>query len=156
MIEVDVPGFGELRLAHLVCDYNGTLAQDGALLAGVAHALREIARDLEVHVVTADTFGCAADELVGLPLRLTVLHAEEQASAKLAHVIRLGAERVVAVGNGRNDAQMLEAARLGIALVQGEGAAVSAVVSADIVVGGIIDALTLLREPRRLLATLRS
>ena len=35
MIEIDVPGFGALRLEHLVLDYNGTLACDGMLLEGV-------------------------------------------------------------------------------------------------------------------------
>jgi hypothetical protein len=32
---VAIPGSGELRLAELVCDDNGTLARDGRLLAGV-------------------------------------------------------------------------------------------------------------------------
>ena len=31
MIEIDIPGWGELRLHFLVTDYNGTLACDGIL-----------------------------------------------------------------------------------------------------------------------------
>ncbi len=31
MIEIDIPGCGELRLRFLVADYNGTLACDGIL-----------------------------------------------------------------------------------------------------------------------------
>ena len=60
MLSIAIPGFGELRLADLVCDYNGTLAHDGRLLPGVAAALAALAADLRVHVVTADTHGGAA------------------------------------------------------------------------------------------------
>lgn len=156
MIAADVPGFGELRLEHVVCDYNGTLAVDGRLLPGVAAALRELAADVRVHVVTADTFGAAAAELAGLPVELTVLAAPAQAEAKLAYVERLGAAGVAALGNGRNDARMLAAARLGIALLQAEGCAATALAAADVVAPGILDALALLRSRQRLVAALRS
>jgi soluble P-type ATPase len=63
---------------------------------------------------------------------------------------------VVAIGNGRNDRRMLEAAALGIALIQREGAAVAALTSADVAATGILDALELLQMPKRLVATLRS
>jgi soluble P-type ATPase len=62
---------------------------------------------------------------------------------------------VVAIGNGRNDRKMLEAA-LGIALVQVEGGAVATLVSADVLALNILDALDLLRNPKRLVATLRA
>ena len=39
MIKIDIPDFGRLRLAHLVLDYNGTLAFDGHLLSEVADLL---------------------------------------------------------------------------------------------------------------------
>ncbi len=156
MIEVVIPGFGELRLEHVVCDFNGTLAFDGLLLPGVDQALRVLALDVRLHVVTADTFGRAAAELTGLPVELTVLPTGDQTAAKLEYVTRLGAASVVALGNGRNDAGMLKAARLGIALLQSEGAAAEALAAADIVAASVLDALALLRERRRLIATLRS
>lgn len=34
MIEIDIPGFGPVRLAHPVSDFTGTLSCDGILLAG--------------------------------------------------------------------------------------------------------------------------
>ena len=156
MIEVVIPGFGELRLEHVVCDYNGTLALDGLVLPGVDQALRLLASDLRIHVVTADTFGQATARLADLPVELTILVAESQTAAKLEYVTKLGGESVAALGNGRNDAGMLKAARLGIALVQGEGAAAETLAAADIVAVSVLDALALLGEPRRLIATLRS
>ena len=44
MIAVDIPGLRELSLEHLVLDYNGTLAEDGNLLPGVAAALKALAQ----------------------------------------------------------------------------------------------------------------
>lgn len=155
MIEIEIPGGDALRLRHLVLDYNGTLAVDGALLAGVAERLRALAGGLEIHVVTADTFGRAREGLAGLPARLSILPPGGQDAAKERFVEELGPEGVAAVGNGRNDARMLARAALGIAVVLGEGAAAEALAAADVVAAGIPSALDLLLHPRRLTATLR-
>jgi len=156
MIALRIPGFADSVLDHLVLDYNGTLAADGSLVPGVRPSLAALAGSLRIHVVTADTFGSAARELDGLGLELTVLPEGDQANAKLRYVRQLGAQRVVAVGNGRNDRLMLKAAALSIAVVQREGAAAEAIAAADVVAPGIVDALGLLLHPRRLVATLRS
>jgi len=68
----------------------------------------------------------------------------------------LGADAVAAVGNGRNDRRMLQAAGLGIAVVQREGCAVETLMGADVAAPDILSALELLLEPLRLTATLRS
>jgi soluble P-type ATPase len=156
MISVAIPGFGSLDLRYLVCDYNGTLAVDGLLLPGVAEAMAELAGAVDIHVITADTFGLARAQLAGLPAALTIIPVENQAEAKLAFVENLGPGNVVAVGNGRNDRKMLEAAALGIALIQPEGAAAVSIAAADVVCTSIRDAFALLLQPKRLTATLRS
>jgi soluble P-type ATPase len=156
MIDLEIPGRGALQLEHLVLDYNGTLAVDGALLDGVAERLQALSHRLQIHVVTADTFGAAAEQLEGLPCQLTTLPPGAQDQAKLQHVRSLGPERCVCVGNGFNDALMLEAAALGICVMLGEGAAAASVQSADVVCTSITAALDLLEQPLRLTATLRS
>lgn len=156
MIKINIPGFRNLELAHLVLDFNGTLAIDGVLLPGVGEALRVLSLDLEIHVITADTFGLAASQLDRLPVKLTVTPAESQAEAKSEFVSQLGSDRVVAIGNGRNDREMLKAAALGIALIQTEGASAETLANADVVSSVILDALALLRNPKRIIATLRS
>ena len=156
MIAVGIPGFGSLELEHLVLDYNGTLAVDGRLLPGVREALAALAEALAIHVITADTFGLAGVELAGLPVNLAIVPEADQAEAKLAYIERLGADGVFAVGNGRNDRKMLAAAAIGVALVQREGAAGAAIAEADVVAASVLDALELLRQPKRLVATLRS
>lgn len=156
MISITIPGFADLQLKYLVSDYNGTLAVDGILLPGLRELIPQIARDLQIHVITADTFGCAAKELQDFPIQLTITSPDSQAQAKRAFVARLGEQYVVAVGNGRNDRLMLKTAALGIAVIQQEGSAMETIREADVVAGNILDALELLRQPKRLVATLRS
>lgn len=67
----------------------------------------------------------------------------------------MGAERCAAIGNGANDAAMLEAARLGLAVVGQEGASAATLRAADVVCVSILDALDLLARPDALAATLR-
>lgn len=155
MIEILVPGGGALRLEYLVADFNGTLAVDATLLPGVDEALRRLAGRLAIHVVTADTHGRAREALAGLPLELFVLPPGPGAPAKRYHVERLGAHRCAAIGNGRNDCELLSVAALGIAVMQAEGAAAQTLAAADIVVPDIGAALDLLLHPARLASTLR-
>ena len=156
MLDLTIPGFGRLELTDAVCDYNGTLAADGLLIDGVHERIRRLSLDLRLHVVTADTFGGAAAQLQQLPCALVILDPGSQAEAKRDFVQSVGAANVVAIGNGRNDWMMLDAAALGIAVCGAEGAAAEALQASDIVVGRIVDALDLLLHPKRLVATLRA
>jgi len=156
MIEIDVPGYKHLRLGHLVLDYNGTLACDGELIPGVEDTLTRLAEEMEVHVLTADTFGVVRERLTRVPCALTVLPRESQDQGKLAYVRKLGVENTACIGNGRNDRLMLLEAALGIAVILGEGAARETLVAADIVCTDILAALDLFRNRLRMTATLRS
>jgi soluble P-type ATPase len=155
MIEVAIPGSRKLRLEHLVLDFNGTLACDGALLPGVAERLVQLTQCLGLHVVTADTFGNVESVMQGFPATVRILPQVGQNHAKMAYVSQLGRVAVVAIGNGRNDRLMLQAAGLGIAVVGPEAAAVDAIRAADIVATSIHSALDLLLNPLRLVATMR-
>jgi len=153
VISISIPGFRELHLRYLVLDYNGTLAVDGILLPGVGALLTELSNQIEIHVITGDTFGLATAQLAQLPVKLRIIPVESQPETKLAFLESLGAENVVAIGNGRNDRKMLKAAAVGI---QQEGASAETIASADVVSANILDALELLTHPKRLIATLRS
>lgn len=156
MIDIDIPGFKHLKIHHLVLDYNGTLAIDGLLLDGVARRLRTFSQKIQVHIITADTFGLVKAQIEDLPVKVTILPSEGLIEAKRDYVFKLGLESVVAIGNGRNDSAMLKDAALGIAVVQREGAAVETLLSADLVVSHILDALDFLNQPNRLVASLRA
>jgi soluble P-type ATPase len=153
ILAVDIPGRGRLELAHLVLDVNGTLTDRGMLIAGVAERLERVAAQLDVHLLSADTFGRldgVARELGAAP---TVVSTGED---KARFVAELGPERCAAIGNGANDEAMLAAAGLGIAVIGAEGAAAAAVRAADVICGSILDAFDLLLDEKALVATLRT
>ncbi|HXF97501.1 MAG TPA: HAD family hydrolase [Gaiellaceae bacterium] len=152
-IRVELPGAGALALEHLVLDLNGTLTDRGRLLDGVAARLAELARRLDVHLLSSDTFGTLGAVADALGVEAT---AAATGADKVRVLERLGAERCAAIGNGANDAGMLAAAALGIAVVGPEGAAGSALRAADVVCRSILEALDLLRDERALVATLRA
>ncbi|MGH8273805.1 MAG: HAD hydrolase family protein [Gammaproteobacteria bacterium] len=155
-LRIAIPGRAELTLTDLVLDFNGTLAADGSMLAGVPQRLARLADILRIHVVTGDTYGSAAVALAVEPVHLIVLEAHEQALAKRDYVQRLGPAGTVAIGNGRNDCEMLRAAALGIAVFGAEGTCAALLAAADVLVPDALTALDLLLQPRRLVATLRS
>ena len=155
MIELDIPGRGVLRLQHLVTDVNGTLAVDGRLIDGVAASLLGLRDRLQIHLLTADTHGRqeALDRQLGL--QAVRIQAGGESLAKSAYVRDLGADQVVALGQGANDVAMLHDAALGICILGPEGTAVEALMAADVVAPSVRDALDLLYQPLRLVATLR-
>ncbi len=155
-MEVIIPGYTPLRLGHLALDFNGTLALDGRLIHGARERLAALSELLEIHVLTADTFGAVESELQGTGCSLVVIPRNREAESKFQYIQKLGPETTAAVGNGRNDRLMLEAAAVGIAVIQTEGASVQAIQSADVVTTSILDALDLFLYPLRLTATLRS
>ncbi len=155
MIEIDIPNFGRLRLAHLVLDYNGTLAFDGRLIGGVADQLELLAEHLRIHIITADTFGSVHQAFAGSAYTIHVLPPGSEEKNKVEYVRQLGSISTACIGNGRNDRLMLAEAGLGIAVLQQEGAALQALLAADIVIPNIVDALDLFLHPRRIIATLR-
>jgi P-type E1-E2 ATPase len=155
MIELSIPSCGDLVLEHLVMDVNGTLAVDGILLDGVAKRIGALRNRLTVHLLTADTHGKQAviDQL--LNLQAVRIRAGDEAGQKAAYVRQLGEERVVAIGQGANDAQMLKTAALGICVMSVEGLAVETLNCADLLMPDILSALDLFDKPLRLIASLR-
>ncbi|MBU4263882.1 MAG: ATPase P [Proteobacteria bacterium] len=156
MIDISVPGFGELHFSHLVLDFNGTLAGDGLLIDGVEKRLARLAAQLRIHIVTADTFGSVQQMFADTPYTVFILPAGEEEKSKASYVQELGVQSCVCIGNGRNDRLMLKESALGIAVQQQEGLALEALLAADLITTSIIDALDLLIHPLRLTASLRN
>lgn len=155
MIELTVPGRGPLRIEHLVTDVNGTLAVDGVLIEGLTKRIASLRDRLEIHMLTADTHGRQSTIDEQLNLKATRVQPGNEAGKKAEFVRELGAETVVAIGQGANDAEMLKTAAFGICVMSQEGVAVETLLSADIVVPDIFSALDLLDKPLRIIASLR-
>ena len=155
MIELKIPGWGNLKIEHLVSDVNGTLAVDGILPDGLPRALNGLRDRLSIHLLTADTHG--RQERIDFQLGLTATRIKpgDEAQQKAEYVRQLGAERVMAIGQGANDAEMLKAAGLGVCVLSVEGTALATLLAADLVVPDIFSALELIEKPLRIVASLR-
>lgn len=155
VIELSIPGRGTLQLQHLVTDVNGTLAVDGQLIDGVARQIDLLKDRLTIHLLTADTHGKQA--AIDRQLNLTAVRIQpgNEATQKADYVRGLGAETVVALGQGANDAAMLHEAALGICVMSQEGVAVETLLCADLLMPDIATALELLDRPVRIVASLR-
>jgi P-type E1-E2 ATPase len=148
-----IPGAGRLSARHLVLDFNGTLAEAGVLGAPVARRLSRLARQFEVTVLTADTFGTVTGSLRSVPVAVSTIRTGRD---KEAFVRSRSRDGVVAIGNGANDMRMLKAATLGVAVLGPEGMDPRLIAYARVLVRRIEDALDLPLDPRRIVATLRT
>jgi len=156
MIKIDIPGFKQIDAEHLVLDFNGTLAIDGLFIEGVIGKLVQISENLKVHVLTADTFHTVQNELRDLPIIIKILETAEQDNQKLHYIKNLGSDNVIAIGNGKNDILMLKESALSIGVIQAEGVYSQILNDTQVICTNINDALSLLINPKRLLATLRN
>ena len=155
MIRLNIPGIGEINLEHVVFDVNGTLAVDGILLPGIPDLFQELKKHLNIHLLTADTHGKQLEIDQQLNLEAVRIQAGDEKGQKLEYIHRLGAKKTAAVGQGANDALMLEAAQIGICVISAEGTALPTLLKADLVVPDIKSALEILQNPTRLKASLR-
>ncbi len=156
-MRIESGGRDPLEIQNLLVDFNGTLAQGGRIGEEARALVEKLAGMVKVCVASADTRGNAAAECAGLPVELLELPAGmPQDRAKLQLLEKLGAGSTIALGNGRNDTLMLARAALGVCVLGSEGAHKMAIGAAEVVVSSIEDALKLVAQPLRLIATLRN
>jgi soluble P-type ATPase len=157
-IVIDIPGFGKRHIRIVVSDYTGTHSFAGAIKPDVKGKLLELVPLVDLHIVTADSFGTAESELAGIAIP-NKLRTNRHDTEKADYVSRFDLQYVAAFGNGNNDRLMLRAVKegggLAIAVDNGEGCALDAMRNADLFVVGAANAIDLLLDPLRLKATLR-
>lgn len=157
MLAYNIPGYNEnLTIHHLVLDFNGTIAIDGKLIAGVKELLIALSHHLTLHVITADTFGTVENEVKDIPINVVFISREDQGAQKERYVQSLNEKTVISIGNGVNDGKMLQVSAIGVIVMQAEGCSPKSLMTADILCPDIIYALQLLNNPLRLVATLRN
>ena len=150
-----IANYKEIDIQHIVCDYNGTIAKDGIVVAEVKELFTKLNESYRVHVITADTFGSVHKQLDGYGVEVVVLSSDDHTKEKEDFIISLGADSCLSVGNGNNDSSMLKTSAIGISLLGDEGCSRDTLFASDIVCKSISEALMLILHPKRLIATLR-
>ena len=156
MINLEIPGFGDLNIRHAVFDYNGTLAKDGYPVENVIKKLLHLNDFVKIHILTADTFGRVKKEFDQFSFNIQIITSGNESAQKKKFIDNLGSASVVCFGNGNNDVEMLKSSALGIGVIGGEGISSKVMQNADIIVNNILDGIDLLLDPLRLKATLRN
>ncbi|MHA1646538.1 MAG: HAD family hydrolase [Promethearchaeota archaeon] len=155
-IKLSIEDFGEFTLKYLVMDLNGTIATNGRLDPEIKPLIELLKPDLDIYILSSDTFGTGSEVANELGVKLHILKNKISGSKEKADFVgELGKDHVVAFGNGRNDRDMLKAARVGIAIMGNEGMARDALLNADLIVTSPTEALSLLLNPQTMRATLR-
>ena len=146
----------------ILLDLNGTIATDGKIKEGVKERLAILKEKAEIYILSADTFGTLNDTAKSLNVKGMKVDREKYGSEKIAKLKILEElktlnpnKKIIAIGNGNNDELLLKNADLGICVIGDEGAWSKTILSSDIVVKDINDALDLLLNENRLKATIR-
>ncbi len=155
MLSVQIPGREVLHLSHLILDYNGTIALDGEVIEAIRPRLELLAQDLQIYVVTADTYGTAAQKCRDLPLQVLTFPTTQVGEIKALEAGKLEGG-VVCIGNGFNDIPISDVCQLSVCVIGREGCSGALLQHCDVVVTSIEDALDLLLKSHRLRATLRT
>jgi soluble P-type ATPase len=152
--KIDIPGWGSLEIKNLVLDLNGTITESGEFIPGVMERVEKFHEaGLKIYVLSGDTRGTIRVAFEDIPAVEAVI--TKTAEDKRDFVESIGPLSTVCVGNGNIDVEMFKIARLSICTIQAEGATTPAIVNADIVVTHIDQALEILLDDEKLVATLR-
>ncbi len=149
----NIPGQEMFELRTLILDLNGTLTIGGQLVKGVKKRLSRLqALGFDILFFTGNTRNDADKFASNLNIRWVLA---DTAEAKAAEARKLGPNTCAAIGNGLIDCQLMKTVKLRIVTLQAEGIHLQTMLNSDIIVPSINDALDLLIDPARLVATLR-
>ncbi|AHF80306.1 HAD family hydrolase [Thermococcus paralvinellae] len=147
---IEIPNYGKIEARVVVFDLNGTLGVEGKVNEEVKKLLERLSEKYIVVVLSADTFGTLEEEFKGLNVKIERV---KDGNEKLEKAMKY--EPYIGVGNGNNDVRMLENAELAFCVIGEEGATVDALLASDIVVKDVKDAIAMLLNEKKLIATLR-
>ena len=154
MISIEGPGKGNLEIEFILIDFEGALAFDRRVHPKAKDKINLLSKRTKIYILTKGEKEVEEEILRRVKAEIFYFTEGETSQRKLALLRQLGATRTVAIGNGVDDAPMLEEAGLGICVIGKEGTSVEALKKADVVVSNILDALDFLLKPLRQKATL--
>ena len=154
MISIERPGQANLEIDFILIDFEGTLASDRRVHPKAKDKINLLSKRAKIYILTKEGKEQVMEVL--RKVKAEIIHfAERDVSARKLDLLRqLGANRTVVIGNGRDDASIIEEATFGICVISREGTAAETIQKADVVVSNILDALDFLLKPLHQKATL--
>jgi soluble P-type ATPase len=154
MILIQRPGQEPLEIDFILLDFEGTLVSDRRIHPKAKDKINLLSKRTKIYILATGEKERLEEVLIKVKAEIIYLKEGETSQRKLDLLRQLGAARTLAIGNGVDDAPMIEEARLGICIIGKEGASAEAIQKADVVVTNILDALDFLLKPLRQKATL--
>lgn len=149
----EIPGQEKLEIKTIILDLNGTLSVAGKVPEGVKERLDQLkAKGFNLLFFTGNTRNDADDLATDLGIEWKLAKSAED---KKNLALELEPDTCASIGNGLIDLELMKVVRLGIVTLQAEGVHVQTMLSSDIVIPTINDALDLFIDEQRLIATLR-
>ena len=154
MISILRPGQEPLEVDFILVDFDGTLASDGRVHPKAKDKLNLLGKRARIHILAKGERERVEEVLTKVRAEVVYIAEGEASQAKSDLLRQLGRGRTVAIGNGVEDASMIEEAGLGICILGKEGTAASTLARADLAFTSILDALDFLLKPLRQKGTL--
>jgi len=154
MISIERPGQGNLEIDFILIDFEGTLASDRRVHPKAKDKINLLSKRTKIYILAKGEKEGVEESLRRVKAEIFYLTEGDFSRRKLDLLRQLGPTRTVAIGNGVDDAPMIEEAGLGICIISKEGTSAEAMKRADVVVSNILDALDFLLKPLRQKATL--
>ena len=154
MISIERPGQNNLEIEFILIDFEGTLASDRRVHPKAKDKINLLSKRAQIYILTKGEKELVEERLRKVRAEITYLAEAGASQQKLDLLERLGASRTVAIGNGVDDALMIEEAGFGICIMSKEGTFSETMKKADVVFMDILDALDFLLKPLRQKATL--
>jgi len=154
MLNIHRPGEKPLAIEFILIDFEGTLASDRRVHPKAKDKINLLSKRAKIYILAQGEKEVVAEILRKVNAEVVYLNEGKGSLQKGDFVKRLGKQQTVAIGNGVDDASMIEEAGLGICVMGREGVAGEALRTADVVVSNILDALDFLLKPLRQKATL--
>jgi len=154
-MKIDIPNVGSYSIENIVFDFNGTLAKDGKVPPRVYRQILGLAQDFNVFIITADTFGTVEEIFNGTDVKIEIVSKDNGTLDKKHLIESLDSEETIALGNGSNDVLMLKESAISIAVLGQEGLSIEALKNSDLIIKNINDFFEMMKEPKKLVATLR-
>jgi soluble P-type ATPase len=154
MITIQRPGQEPLEIEFILIDFEGTLASDLRVHPKAKDKINLLSKRTKIYILAKGQKERVEESLRRVKAEIFYSPEGETSQRKSELLRRLGPARTVAIGNGLDDASMMEEACLGICVLGKEGASSETIKHADVVVPDVIDALDFLLKPLRQKATL--
>jgi soluble P-type ATPase len=154
MIPIERPGRDPLEIESILLDFDGTLAIDRRVHPKVKDKINLLSKRTNIYVLTTQKKELIEERLRKVKAEIIYLAEGDSSRRKLDLLRQLGPTRCVAIGNGMDDAAIIEEAGIGICVINKEGSSGEAIKNADLVFADILDALDFLLKPLRQKATL--